>query len=67
MESYTKVDVLKYVKEGLLNGTLIPREAEKFARIIARQGIPGEEVISWSVDKDLNEIKEQVKKVIAHS
>lgn len=60
MESYTKVDVLKYVKEGLLNGTLIPREAEKFARIIARQGIPGEEVISWSVDKDLNEIKEKV-------
>lgn len=34
--SYKKVEVASYVKEGLQNGTLIPRKAEKFERIIAR-------------------------------
>lgn len=63
MEDYIKVDVLKYVKEGLLNGSLIPIKAMKFARIIARQGVAGEEVISWSVDKDSNEVKEKVNVV----
>lgn len=63
METYKKVDVLNYVKEGLLNGTLVPKEAMKFARIIARQGVPGEEVISWSVDENLNEVKEKVASV----
>ena len=50
MENYTKVDVTEYVKQGIANGTMEPRQAEKFARIIARQGTPGETVISWSVD-----------------
>ena len=31
-ENYVKVDVLKYVKEGLESGILVPFEAEKFAR-----------------------------------
>lgn len=57
MESYTKVDVLTYVKNGLESGTLVPIEAYKFARIMARPGTVGEEVISWSVDSFGNEVK----------
>ena len=60
---YTKVEVVKYVKQGIENGTMIPRQAEKFARIIARQGNLGEMVISWSVDDQGNEIQEKVDQV----
>ena len=63
MENYTKVDVLTYVKNGLESGTLVPIEAYKFARIMARPGIVGEEVISWSVDSIGNEVKEKVDTV----
>ena len=63
MENYTKVDVLTYVKNGLESGTLVPIEAYKFARIMARPGIVGEEVISWSVDSLGNEVKEKVDTV----
>lgn len=45
------------------NGTLIPRQAEKFARIMARQGNVGETVISWSVDAEGKEIQEKVAQV----
>lgn len=44
MENYQEVKVEKYVKDGLVSGKLTPIEAEKFARIIARQGTLGEEV-----------------------
>lgn len=60
---YPKVDIQEYVKQGLETGTLLPFTAEKFARIIARPGMIGEEVISWSEDKDGNEIKEKVATV----
>lgn len=63
MENYTKVDVSTYVKSGLESGTLVPVEAEKFARIMARPGTVGEEVISWSVDSVGNELKEKVDTV----
>ena len=63
MSEYKKVDILKYVNEGLKNGTLVPRKAEKFARISARRGIVGEEVISWSVDSEGKEVKEKVATV----
>jgi len=63
MENYTKVNVTEYVKQGIANGTMEPRQAEKFARIIARQGTPGETVISWSVDTNGNEIQEKVAQV----
>lgn len=63
MSEYKRIDVLKYVQEGLKNGTLVPRKAEKFARISARRGIEGEKVISWSVDSDGNEVKEKVATV----
>ena len=56
MENYIKVEVNHYVKQGIENGTMIPRQAEKFARIIARQGSVGETVVSWSVDSQGNEI-----------
>ena len=50
MEDYTKVEVTNYVKQGLESGSMVPRKAEKFARIMAKKGQVGEEVISWSVD-----------------
>lgn len=62
-EKYTKVDVTKYVKFGIENGTMIPKKAQKFARIIARQGKVGETVISWSVDSEGNEIQEKIAQV----
>ena len=59
-ENYVKVDVLKYVKEGLESGILVPFEAEKFARPHIRQGVVGEEIVSWSEDKDGNPVMEKV-------
>ena len=59
-ENYVKVDVLKYVKEGLESGILVPFEAEKFARPHIRHGVVGEEIISWSEDKDGNPVMEKV-------
>ena len=63
MENYTKVEVTSYVKQGLETGSMIPRQAEKFARIIARQGTVGETIVSWSVDSNGNEIKEKEAQV----
>ncbi len=60
MSEYKKVNILEYVKEGLKKGTLVPRKAEKFARIAARPGVEGEKVTSWSVDQDGNPIVEKV-------
>ena len=60
---YIKVEVLSYVKQGIENGTMVPRRAEKVARIIARQGNVGETVVSWSVDAQGNEIQEKVAQV----
>lgn len=60
MEDYQKVEVVRYVKEGLESGRMVPRQAEKFARIMARPGVVGEEVITFSVDSMGNEIKEKV-------
>lgn len=54
-----KVNVYEYVKEGLLTGALVPFEAEKFARIIAIQGLVGEFVTSWSADENGNEVNEK--------
>ena len=64
MENYRKVDVIRYVKEGIESGRMFPREAIKFSRIIARPGVLGEEVISWSVDSNGKEVKEKVAKVV---
>lgn len=61
--NYIKVDVTSYVKQGIESGTMVPRQAEKFARIIARQGTIGETVISWSADAQGNEIQEKVAQV----
>ena len=45
---------------GIKNGTMIPKEAEKIDRIVAKQGQVGEKVISWSVDSLSHEIQEKV-------
>jgi len=63
MEEFKKVEVVSYVKQGLESGNLVPIQAEKFARIVARQGEVGEEVTSWSVDTSGNEVKEKVATV----
>ena len=52
MKEYIVVNVLKYIKERLVSGKLLPINAEKFARITTRSGIIGEEIISWSVDQN---------------
>lgn len=57
MEEYVKVDIKEYVNEVLKNNSVI--EAENFARIIAKQGSNGEEVISWNTDKDKDEVLEK--------
>lgn len=64
-ENYKKVEVTSYVKQGIESGSMVPRQAEKFARIIARQGNIGETVVSWSVDAQGNEIQEKVAQVQA--
>ena len=64
MSEFKKIDdVLKYVREGISNGTLVPFEAEKFARIIARPGVVGETVVSWSVNDKGEPIEEKVAAV----
>lgn len=60
---YIKVNVQEYVKKGLESGTLVPKEAVKFARIIAEQGQLGQEVISWSVDSEGKAIEEKIDTV----
>lgn len=42
---------------------MVPRQAEKYARIIARQGTVGETVVSWSNDSQGNEIQEKIVQV----
>ncbi len=49
MDEYVKVNVKDYVNAGISNGTMVPREAYKFTRIIARPGVPNETIISWSI------------------
>lgn len=45
---FKKVDVNEYVKKGLEEGILVPKIAVKFAKIIARQGIVGQKVESFT-------------------
>ena len=63
MEEYRKVDKIDYVKNGIKNNTMIPKEAVKFAKIVAKQGNVGDTVITWSVDANGNLIEEKVAQV----
>ncbi len=63
MENYVEVEIASYVKQGIEDGTMVPIQAEKFARIIARQGVVGETIVSWSADSQGNEIQEKVAQV----
>jgi hypothetical protein len=67
MEEYVKINAQRYALEGIRNGFLVPRAAVKFARIIARPGIEGEEITTWSVDKEGNPIVEKVDNVTRDS
>lgn len=47
LKVFKKVDnIAEYVKEGLKSGRLTVEEVAKFARIHARQGILGEEIVT---------------------
>lgn len=63
MEEYIQIDAQRYALEGIKNGTLVPRQAVKFARIIARPGIEGETVVTWSVDSNGQPIEERISTV----
>ncbi len=67
MEEYIKVNVTNYVNNGIENGTMTPKIAEKYTRIMAVQGNVGDEVISWSMDSNGNEVKEKVASVTLDS
>ena len=45
---FTKVDGRAYAEAGIACGELTPVVAVKFARVLARRGVVGEEVISYS-------------------
>ena len=45
---FTKVDGREYAEAGIACGELTPVVAVKFARVLARRGVEGEEVISYS-------------------
>ena len=63
MEYFKKVNINEYVKTGVENGNLIPIKAVKKGRIIARQGILGETIITWSSDESGNEVQEKIAQV----
>lgn len=61
LKYFKKVDdILEYVKDGIISGKLSVDEVEKFARIQARQGKLGEEVIT-KMANGLEETKNTVK------
>lgn len=64
MTEYKMVEVSSYVKEGIANGSMIPFQAEKIARVIAKRGVVGEKVVSWSVDQNGDAIQEKVAEVM---
>lgn len=63
MEEYVRIDAQRYALEGMKNGSLVPRQAVKYTRIIARPGIEGEEITTWSVDEEGKPIVEKVDTV----
>ena len=63
MEEYVEINAQRYALEGMKNGFLIPRTAVKYTRIIARPGIEGEQITTWSVDESGKPIIEKVDTV----
>ena len=39
MENYTKVEVTSYVKQGIENGTMVPRQAENLLESLLYRGL----------------------------
>ena len=44
---FTKIDGKAYAEAGIACGELTPVVAVKFARVLARRGVEGEEVVSY--------------------
>ena len=63
MDEYKKVNTKEYVETGLADGSLEVFTAAKHARIAAKQGEVGTEVVSWSEDENGDPIKERVSQV----
>ena len=59
MSAYKKITDLKVYVQELLNSGAPVCTAEKTARILACPGVPGEQVISWSVDAGGAAVKEK--------
>lgn len=47
-KEFTKINALEYAKKVLEEGLFVPVKAAKFARILARPGILGEEVTTYT-------------------
>ena len=50
MEEFIRVDAREFAVTGMEKGDLVPVTAVKFARIVARPGTMGEEVVTYSQD-----------------
>lgn len=59
MSAYKKITDLKVYVQELLNSGAPVCTAEKTARILACPGVPGKQVISWSVDAGGAAVKEK--------
>ena len=59
MPAYKKITDLKVYVQELLNSGAPVCTAEKTARILACPGVPGKQVISWSVDAGGAAVKEK--------
>ena len=62
-DEYIRVNIYEYIKNGLEKKSLTPFSAEKTGKILATQGQIGEEVISWTIDENGDELIEKVAKV----
>ncbi len=60
---FIKVDVREYVSNGINSGYLVPFSAEKVGKILARQGMVGEEVVTWIVGENGEELQECIANV----
>ncbi len=60
---FKKVDIYEYIKNGLENRSLTPFSAEKTGKVLAAQGQVGDEVKTWIVDDNGDELIEKVAKV----
>jgi hypothetical protein len=63
MVDYPDIDTVKFIRDGLNNGTLKPFLASKKLSVMAKKGTVGLQFISWSEDSNGNPIMEKVDTV----